>query len=112
MAYLGEQGTEQFTVETKLDGKVIGKQQIHDPFIHNKTVFTLDRWSAFKQFLRPTPIKVEVTVRGSHAAQRRIMTMDPEEMQRENAEFEHIDRTSNCGFECVQSTSKSEERTA
>ena len=88
--YLGEEGTEQFTVTTQLNGRRIGQQKIHDPFA--ATTVILDWKDLFRGllvgFLFWGRVKVTVSVRGTHAAERRIMTMNPFEMQRENEEWE------------------------
>lgn len=48
---LGEQGTEQFVVTSRQDGKLICEQKIHDPFITCVTVV----WSNSKDRRRPCP---------------------------------------------------------
>jgi hypothetical protein len=78
---LGEDGTEQFTVETRVDGRTLEAQPIHDPFIRNTTHVGLSRWDHFCQVFRPRLIRVEVTVRGTEGAQRAIMTLNPEQLQ-------------------------------
>src|SRR5580698_190348 len=88
-AYLGEEGTEQFTVETRIDGETIKVQPIHDPFIHNTTVIHPTRWDYLKAIFKRPKIKIEVDVRGGDAVQRAIMTMDPEQLSRENEEILH-----------------------
>jgi hypothetical protein len=88
MANLGEEGTEQFTVETLLDGKQIALQKLHDPFTSTTVTIGFRRWETIKQLLRPSLTKVQVIVRGSPSATARIMTMDPREMMRENVERE------------------------
>lgn len=84
---LGEEGTEQFTVESRLDGKTIKVQPIHDPFIHSTVGFKGSRWDHFKAIFRPPVVKVEVIVRASEAAQRAIMTLDPVQLTRETEEI-------------------------
>lgn len=74
---LGEEGTEQFTVESIVDGKTIEVHPIHDPFIHTTVGLKMSRWSHFKGIFAPPLTKVQVVVRGSEGAQRAIMTMDP-----------------------------------
>lgn len=87
-AMLGEQGTEQFTVTSRQDGKLIREQKIHDPFIHCTTVIQISRWDLFKaMFRRQYETRVEVSVWGSEAAQRAIMTLDPEALARETEEI-------------------------
>lgn len=99
-ARLGEEGTEQFSVTSCVDGKIIGEQKVHDPFVRTRVMHTLSRWDAFKLALNPKAIKVEVTVSGSHAAQSRIMTLDPMDLIRENAEWEEKNRLRWEGKEC------------
>ena len=83
-AHLGEANTEQFTVTTRVDGKLIGDQAIHDPFIHNRTVVGISRWDLFKGlFRRQFQVKVEVSVRASEGAMRAIMMLDPEQLEAE-----------------------------
>jgi hypothetical protein len=84
---LGDEGTEQFTVETILDGESIGVQKIHDPFIFNETVIMLSRWDCFLSIFRRRRICVEVHIQGSLGAQRAIMTLDPERMARDTEEI-------------------------
>lgn len=88
--YLGEEGTEQFTVTTELNGLPISTQKIHDPFI--RTTVTIGWWELLRALLTGLlfwgKLKVNVRVSGSHAAQRRIMTMNPVEMQMENEQWE------------------------
>jgi hypothetical protein len=86
-ATIGEEGTEQFTVETRVDGKTIKVEPIHDPFINTTVIVTAPRWKHFLAMLRHDPIWVEVIVRGSVSAERAILTLDPEQMQRENEEI-------------------------
>ena len=84
---LGEEGTEQFTIETRLDGKMISVKPIHDPFISTTVGFKLDFKSRFKQLFFPEAIKVEVHIRGSEGAQRAIMTLDPHQLARDTEEI-------------------------
>jgi hypothetical protein len=75
---LGENGTEQFSVVTRVDGKVVGEQLVHDPFISNTTVIGISRWDLFKSlFKKQFEIKVCVSVAGSFGVQRAIMRLDP-----------------------------------
>lgn len=81
---MGENGTEQFTITTQVDGKIIRSQPIHDPFLHNKTVVGVSRWDLFKAIFRKQfEIKVEVSVRGTEGIQRAIMMLDPRELEKE-----------------------------
>lgn len=81
---LGEQGTEQFTVTTRVDDKLIREQKIHDPFIFNTTIIGISWWEAFKSlFRRDRNIKVTVNVSATHAAMSKIMCLDPVELQAE-----------------------------
>lgn len=84
---IGEQGTEQFTVYTAIDGEKIGEQKIHDPFIHTTIKHTPGRWEHFKQIFAPKTIKIQVSVDGSHGAMRAIMTLDPILLQQDTEEI-------------------------
>jgi hypothetical protein len=72
MRHLGEAGTEQFTVTTRLNGEVIHTKHIHDPFIH--TTVTTKWWWKFWQ-----PITVEVNVSATHSMMSKVMSLDPAE---------------------------------
>ena len=87
MQHVGEEGTEQFTVETRVDGKTIKKQPIHDPFIYCMTITFLTRFDHFLAIFRRREIRVEVIVRGSEGAQRAIMTLDPGQLARDTEEI-------------------------
>jgi hypothetical protein len=83
---LGETGTEQFTIRTRVDGRLIREQAIHDPFLHNKTVIGISRWDLFKaMFRKEYTVTVETSVSGTEGVQRAIMTMDTEALARETA---------------------------
>jgi hypothetical protein len=86
-AQIGDEGTEQFTVTTRVDGRTIKEQPIHDPFIHNTTVVILSRWDHFLAIFKRREIRVEVNVWGSEAAQRAIMTLDPVQLSKETEEI-------------------------
>jgi hypothetical protein len=84
-AHLGEEGTEQFTIETRVDGKTIRVQPIHDPFVTSTTTTKISWLGCLKGLLYGgVTVKHQVLVRGSLAAQRAIMTLDPEELERES----------------------------
>jgi hypothetical protein len=81
---LGENGTEQFTIETRQDGKLIGSQAIHDPFLYNKTTISISRWDLFKAMFRKQFITtIEISVSGTEGVQRAIMTLDPGQLEKE-----------------------------
>lgn len=83
---LGENGTEQFTIETRQDGKLVRSQAIHDPFLCSKTTIAISRWDLFKALFRRQFITtIEVSVRGTAGVQRAIMMLDPKELQAETA---------------------------
>lgn len=98
---LGENGTEQFTITTSVDGKVIKEQPIHDPFLWNRTVVGLSRWDLFKAlFKRQFTTTVEINVRGTEGVQRAIMMLDPKQLQLETEkilEERRISRESSSG---------------
>lgn len=85
--HLGEEGTEQFVVRTRVDGKLIREQKIHDPFLHNRTTVVLGRWDAFKAIFRKREIVVQVSVDGSDGVMRAIMMLDPDKLTAETAEM-------------------------
>lgn len=85
--HIGEDGTEQFTVTTRIDGKGIREQPVHDPFIRNTTVITLGRWDAFKAIFKKLTIKIGVSVDGSDGVVRAIMALDPEALHAETMEI-------------------------
>lgn len=83
---LGEMGTEQFAVKTRVDGKLIKEQPIHDPFIHNTVKVCVSRWDLFKALFRKQyEVNVQVSVSGSEGVIRAIMTLDPAEIAHETA---------------------------
>lgn len=85
--HIGEEGTEQFTITTRLDGKIVGEQKIHDPFHHTKVVMVLDRWSSFRNIFRPKQMVVTVALNGTEGAIRAIMMLDPAKLGEETAEI-------------------------
>jgi hypothetical protein len=86
---LGEEGTEQFSVEILVDGKTIKVQPIHDPFIHSTVVVGISRWDHFLAIFKRRQIRVQVFVSSSEGAQRAVMTLDPEKLARDTEEILH-----------------------
>jgi len=86
---LGEEGTEQFTVETQVDGRTIKVQPVHDPFIHSTTVVSIPRWDHFLAIFKRREIRVQVAVRASEGAQRAVMTLDPSQLAKDTEEILH-----------------------
>lgn len=84
---IGEEGTEQFTVSTRVNGDLLAEQKIHDPFIHTTVKHTLSRWGHFKQVFKPKAITINIAVDGSHGAVRAIMNLDPVQLQQDSEEF-------------------------
>lgn len=84
---LGEEGTEQFTVEVMVDGKIVKSQAIHDPFIHNTTTVWISRWDHFKAIFKKRVIVVQVGVSGSLGAIKTVMNLDPKRLQEVTAEM-------------------------
>lgn len=84
---LGEVGTEQFTVETRVDGVLVRTQSVHDPFIRNTTLVGLSLWQRLVLLFRPRHILVEVKVDGTEGVQRAIMTLDPEKLAQDTKEI-------------------------
>jgi hypothetical protein len=83
---LGVGGTQQFTVTYKLDGKIVEETRLHDPFVTATMGVRLSWWKCLLGVFRGgSPVsEVQISVRGTKAAQRRILALDPVEMQREN----------------------------
>jgi hypothetical protein len=80
---LGEHGSEQFTVETRVDGKQIRLQEVHDPFAH--TTVKLKGWRhAWNALVHG--ITINVNIGGTHGAMRAVMTLDPEKLQQDTEE--------------------------
>ena len=109
---LGEQGTEQFTVTTRVDGKTIKLQAIHDPFISNTTMVGISRWGHFLAIFRPTHTRIEVIVSGSFGAQRAIMMLDPKQLKLDSEEILDQRRVSREESACSGNTIGFHERTA
>lgn len=85
---LGENGTEQFRIETRRDGVLIRSQSIHDPFLWSKTTIAMSRWDLFKALFRRQFITtVEVSVHGTEGVIRAIMMLDPDLLAKETAEI-------------------------
>lgn len=81
---LGETGTEQFTITTRVDGKLVKEQPIHDPFLHNKTTIAISRWDLFKALFRKQFITtVEIKVDGTEGVIRAVMMLDPVKLEAE-----------------------------
>ena len=63
------------TIETLIDGKRVGKEEIHDPFLHNRTIHEMSIWDRIK-FLFHGRIEFEVKVRGDDEAIRQWFRTD------------------------------------
>lgn len=87
MPQIGDTDTEQFNVETLVNGETVRLTRIHDPFIHTTVVTKLSRWDHFKGIFRPPETKTQVVVRASEGAQRAIMTMDPVQLARDSEDI-------------------------
>jgi len=83
-AMLGEEGTEQFTIDIEFNGRRFPTKALHDPFIHTR--IGVSRWDLFKG-LFSNQFEVRIAVQGTQAVQRAIMTMDPEQLMREEKEI-------------------------
>lgn len=82
---LGETGTEQFTITTTQDGKLIHEQKVHDPFVHSTTTICISRWDLFKAlFQKQCKIVLRFHLSGTLAVTRAIMTLDPFALEAEN----------------------------
>lgn len=85
---LGEEGTEQFMVTSRQDGRLIREQKIHDPFVTCTTVIQISRWDLFKAlFKRQYETRIQVHVWASEGAQQAIMTLNPEALARDTQEI-------------------------
>lgn len=84
---IGEAGTEQFTVTTRVDGKLISEQPIHDPFVRTVVRHQMSRWEHFKAMFHPPVMKVLVMVDGSEGANRAIMTLDPVKLEQDTCDI-------------------------
>src|ERR1017187_8897174 len=83
---LGENGTEQFAITTRVDGKLVREQKLHDPFLHSKTVLCISRWDLFKaMFRKQYAVTVETFGSGTEGVMRAIMTLDTEALNNETA---------------------------
>ncbi len=89
--HLGEEGTEQFTITTRVNGEQIRNQKIHDPFIHCSV-----KMRGFKHAWNALfgGIKVDVSVNGSEGVSRAIMTLNPYELEKETAKILEARRVS------------------
>lgn len=83
--YLGEEGTEQFTINYEVGGRQLSSQKLHDPFVTATVVLC---WMDLLRGMLRGHLRVRVTVTGTQAVQRRIMTMNPYKLQAEQAEWE------------------------
>lgn len=81
---IGEEGTEQFTVTTRVNEELIREQPVHDPFA--RTTVILKGWRHAWNALFGG-IKVQVVIDGTHGAQRAIMTLDPTVLQKDTEQF-------------------------
>lgn len=63
------------TIETLIDGHRIGKEEINDPFLHNRTVIELSFWDRLK-LLWAGRILFEIKIRGDDEAHRQWFRTD------------------------------------
>jgi hypothetical protein len=84
MSSIGEEGTEQFTVTTRVNQKLIREQAIHDPFVRTTVVLKGigHAWRALRG-----GIKVQMSIDGTHGAVRAVMALDPEKCDADNEAF-------------------------
>lgn len=82
--HLGEEGTEQFSVRTHVDGKLIGDKPVHDPFA-TTTVKLRGLRHAWNALTRG--ITVQVSVDASHGAISTIMMLDPQALHEQTNIF-------------------------
>lgn len=85
---LGESGTEQFTVEVRVNGQIISTQKIHDPFVHTCVTTRLSRLECLKGlFFGKYEIRHTVRIEGSAGALRALMSLDAAELARDTEEI-------------------------
>ena len=98
---IGESGTEQLTIITKQDGKLIREQKIHDPFVHSTTVIRISRWDLFKaMFRKQYETKIQIEIRGTQEVIRAWSMLDPAQLQAETEAIladRRLDRESSTG---------------
>lgn len=63
------------TIETLIDGKRVGVQEINDPFLHNRTFYEPSIWDRFR-LLFTGRILFEIKVRGDVEAHRQWFRTD------------------------------------
>lgn len=63
------------TIETLIDGKRIGMQEINDPFLHNRTSYEPSIWDRLK-LLWTGRVLFEIKLRGDHEAHRQWFRTD------------------------------------
>jgi|SRR5579872_1578860 len=78
--FLGETGTEQFSVVTRVNEEKIGEHKIHDPFVRTVVILRGFKW-AWKALFGG--LTIQVSVNSSEGASRAIMTLNPHQLQAE-----------------------------
>jgi hypothetical protein len=63
------------TIETLIDGKRVGIQDINDPFLHNRTYYVPSIWDRLR-ILFTGHILFEIKIRGDNAAHRQWFRTD------------------------------------
>ena len=63
------------TIETKINGKRVGIQELHDPFLHNRTYYAPSIWDRIK-LLWTGMVLFDVKVRGDDTAHRQWFRTD------------------------------------
>ena len=77
-------GNPQFEVTTRINGKEIDRQAIHDPFILTRVRL---RGFAYAWRALTKGLEVQVAIDGTHGAVSAVMMLDPEHIERDTAEF-------------------------
>ena len=77
-------GNPQFEVTTRVNGKQIGQQWVHDPFARTTVKLRGFRyaWDALTKGLN-----IQVAIDGTHGAVSAIMMLDPQLIEEDTAEF-------------------------
>lgn len=87
---LGEEGTEQFELVVEIDGNVVGRQPVHDPFITNRAQICMTWGACFRALFRSQAgriVTVTTRVHGTPGAVAAVMNLEPEELIEDTREI-------------------------
>lgn len=77
---LGEEKTRLFTVETRIDNKIVKIQAINNPLINTTIVINLIRWRYLLSIFIVPKIRVQIIVRGNKEVEKAILNLDVEQL--------------------------------